>query len=155
MRRIDRRSHVLALTSRAARLSELRADILDATRYRLFEDAVPALEQAAHDGWRQIIVSNHVPELATIVDALGIGRFFHTVITSGLIGYEKPHGRIFEAAIEHSVRGAPIWMIGDNLACDCDPVGAFGAGAILVRSVSPNVRCAENLTEVMKFLQSE
>ena len=144
----------LGLDDRAVPLSELRAHILDATRYPLFDDAVPALEQAAQDGWRQIIVSNHVPELAAIVDALGIRRFFHRVITSGLIGYEKPHDRIFEAATEHSVPGAPIWMIGDNLACDCAPVGAFGAEAILVRSESPDFRCAEDLKQAVNFLQS-
>ena len=28
-------------------------------------------------------------------------------------------------------------MIGDNRECDCDPVGAFGANAILVRAATP------------------
>ena len=82
--------------------------------------------------WRHVIVSNHVPELADIVAGLGIRAFFADVITSGLVGYEKPHARMFEAAVRCAIPGAPVWMIGDNPECDCHPVGAFGANAILI-----------------------
>jgi hypothetical protein len=52
------------------------------------------------------------------------------VITPGLVGYEKPHARMFEAAVRCAIPGAPI--------CDCHPARAFGANAILVRSVAPS-----------------
>ena len=42
-------------------LEALRTDILDASRYTLFDDAVPVLSRLHERGWRQIIVSNHVP----------------------------------------------------------------------------------------------
>lgn len=67
------------------------------------------------------MVSNHVPELQEIVDALGIGRVFHAVLSSGVIGYEKPHARMFEAALELTVPGAPVWMVGDSVEADCVP----------------------------------
>jgi HAD superfamily hydrolase (TIGR01549 family) len=89
------------------------------------------------DGWRHVIVSNHVPELTEIVAGLGIREFFAEVITSGLVGYEKPHAQMFEAALRCAIPDSPIWMIGDNRECDCDPVGAFGANAILVRAATP------------------
>jgi putative hydrolase of the HAD superfamily len=79
------------------------------------------------EGWRHVIVSNHVPELADVVAGLGIRAFFADVITSGLVGYEKPHPQMFEAAVRSAIPGAPIWMIGDNLECDYHPVPAFGA----------------------------
>ena len=44
-------------------------------------------------GWRQAIVSNHCPELETLVDGLGIGAFFDKVYSSTCTGYEKPHPR--------------------------------------------------------------
>lgn len=104
-------------------LDALRAEILDARAYSRFEDVVPVLTVLREDGWRHVIVSNHVPELEDIVANLGIRSFFTDVITSGLIGYEKPHAQMFEAALRCAVPGAPIWMIGDNQECDCDPVG--------------------------------
>jgi putative hydrolase of the HAD superfamily len=121
----------------AAALDALRAEILDVRAYSLFVDVVPVLSAMQMEGWRQVIVSNHVPELDDIVAGLGIQHFFTDVITSGLVGYEKPHPEIFEAALRCTIPGAPIWMIGDNALCDCHPVGGFGASAILVRAAEP------------------
>ncbi|HEX5108683.1 MAG TPA: HAD-IA family hydrolase [Vicinamibacterales bacterium] len=120
-------------------LSSLRDDILDPEGYRLFDDVVPVLTRLAARGWRQIVVSNHVPELEAIVEGLGLGPLLGPVITSGLVGYEKPHARMFEAALSCSVAGRPIWMIGDNVEADCRPLAAFGASAILVRSAEAGI----------------
>jgi len=87
--------------SRAATPSSfeaLRTEILDARAYSLFEDVVPVLTALGEEGWRHVIVSNHVPELADLVADLGIGVFFADVITSGLPlnarqrTYGKPRG---------------------------------------------------------------
>jgi putative hydrolase of the HAD superfamily len=115
----------------------LRADILDARAYSVFEDVVPVLTALRDEGWRHVIVSNHVPELTEIVAGLELREFFSDVITSGLVGYEKPRAAIFEAALRCTIPDMPIWMIGDNPHCDCEPVGAFGANAILVRASEP------------------
>ncbi len=115
-------------------LGAIREDIINAKRYTLFDDVVPVLDRLHRGGWRHVMVSNHVPELETIVDSLGLGLYFHAVLTSALVGYEKPHARIFEAALKESVPHAPIWMIGDNRDVDCVPAAAFGAEAILVRT---------------------
>ena len=115
----------------AGALPAIRGDILDASRYRLFDDVEPVLNILSNRDWRQIIVSNHVPELGQIISDLGIGRYFSAVVTSGSVGYEKPHNRMFEVATEHSVPNARTWMVGDNVACDCLPVAAFGVDAVL------------------------
>jgi putative hydrolase of the HAD superfamily len=120
-----------------AAFGALRSEILDARAYALFDDVVPVLAALSAEGWRHVIVSNHVPELADVVAGLGIGAFFADVITSGLVGYEKPHAHMFQAAVRSAIPGAPIWMIGDNVECDCHPVRAFGAEAILVRAATP------------------
>lgn len=139
----------------ADRFSDIRTDILNPARYQVFEDTVPALTTLASKGWRQIVVSNHVPELSQIVEGLGIAGYFHAVITSGLVGYEKPHRRIFEVAIEQSVPSAPIWMIGDNVQCDCMPVAMFDASAILVRSQSRNYEhCADDLWKAVRLIDA-
>jgi putative hydrolase of the HAD superfamily len=121
----------------SAGFDALRNEILDARAYSLFEDVVPVLTALTAEGWRHVIVSNHVPELEDIVAGLGTRQFFADVITSGLVGYEKPHARMFEAAVRCAIPGAPIWMIGDNLECDCRPVQGFGANAILIRAAAP------------------
>ena len=92
---------------------------------------------------------------ARTVAGLGIRAFFGDVITSGLVGYEKPHAQMFEAALRCAVPGAPIWMIGDNPECDCLPVGAFGANAILVRAAEPCFeRHAADLWQVARLITS-
>ncbi len=57
------------LTEARQTLSVIRDDILDASRYSLFDDVVPVLERLHRNGWRHIMVSNHVPELEAIVAA--------------------------------------------------------------------------------------
>ena len=120
-------------------LTSLRDDILNAARYSLFDDVVPVLTGLSASGWKHVIVSNHVPELQHIVTGLGLEPLIAQVVTSGLVGYEKPHARMFEAALSHTVPGRPIWMVGDNVEADCRPVAAFGAKAILVRCADAGV----------------
>lgn len=136
-----------------AAFDALRGEILDARAYSLFEDVVPVLTALSTEGWRHVIVSNHVPELADVVAGLGISAFFADVITSGLVGYEKPHAQMFEAAVRSAIPGAPIWMIGDNVECDCHPVRAFGAKAILVRAAAPSFeRHAADLWQAARLI---
>jgi putative hydrolase of the HAD superfamily len=136
-----------------AAFDALRSDILDARAYSLFDDVVPVLTSLSAARWRHVIVSNHVPELDDIVAGLGIRASFADVITSGRVGYEKPHAHMFEAAVRCAIPGAPIWMIGDNPNCDCHPVRAFGANAILIRASAPAVeRHAANLWEAARLI---
>jgi putative hydrolase of the HAD superfamily len=136
-------------------LSDIRQDILDARRYSLFEDVVPVLDRLSLAGWRQVIVSNHIPELTEIVDTLGIGTLIHAVLSSGVVGYEKPHARMFEAAVECTAPGAPIWMVGENVDADCLPASAFGAKAILVRTVAAFERRADDLWAALGVIESQ
>jgi putative hydrolase of the HAD superfamily len=136
-----------------AAFDALRSEIVDPRAYSLFDDVIPVLTALSADGWRHVIVSNHVPELADIVAGLGISEFFADVITSGLVGYEKPHAQMFEAAMRSAIPGAPIWMIGDSVECDCHPVQAFGANAILVRATAPSFdRHASDLWQAAKLI---
>ena len=134
---------------------QLRERILEPRRHRVFDDVEPVLSRLRDRGWRHVIVSNHVPELPDIVTGLGIREFFADVVSSGLVGYEKPHDAMFVAALRCAIPGAPIWMIGDNPECDCHPVGAFGANAILVRAAEPSFeRHAADLWQVARLITS-
>jgi putative hydrolase of the HAD superfamily len=142
------------LTDARETLTVIRDDILDASRYPLFDDVVPVLERLHRSGWRHIMVSNHVPELEAIVAALGIGEFFHAVLTSAIVGYEKPHACMFEAALEQIVPGAPVWMVGDSVEADCVPATSFGAKATLVRIETPFDRRAQDLWVALDMIES-
>jgi len=121
----------------APALAALRDDILDSSAYEVFEDVRPALARARAAGWRSLIVSNHVPELEALVDDLQLTPYFEAVVSSGVVGYEKPHHRLFDEALRLTGAGGPIWMIGDNPAADCAPVCAMGHQAVLIRSATP------------------
>jgi len=135
---------------------ELRGDILNADRYVVFDDVVPALRRAAAGGWRSLIVSNHVPELESLVSALGLTPFFDSIVGSAVVGYEKPHPLLFEEALRRTGADRPIWMIGDNANADCAPVCTMGHDAVLVRSTAIGTfeRHASDLLEALDLIDA-
>lgn len=104
----------------------LREKSLEPARYTLYPDAVPTLEALRERGYKSYILSNNFPELAQIVEALGIRHLFEGLIVSGLVGYDKPHPGIFAAAREMADGPQNPWMVGDNPHDDI--AGAKAAG---------------------------
>ena len=115
---------------------------IDPAHYLLYDDTRPTLEALRAKGWRHVVLSNHVPELEQIVKGLGLADLFDDVLTSALLGYEKPHPRIFEIARAHV--GAPqrLWMIGDNIEADVLGAAQLDIPAILVRGRDARARHA-------------
>lgn len=56
---------------------------------------------------------------------------------SAALGYEKPHRRIFELALEAMDRPRYAWMVGDNIRADVLGAQAAGIPGILVRGCHP------------------
>jgi putative hydrolase of the HAD superfamily len=130
-----------------------RSTYLNALRWRRFDDVVPALEALAQQGWKHVILSNHVPELPDLVQAVGLSPYFVRIFNSAEIGYEKPHPAAFEV-----VRGAfpdieACWMVGDSYHADVQGAEAVGIPAVLVRRPHPQARfCATDLSELISLL---
>jgi putative hydrolase of the HAD superfamily len=143
----DDRAH--ALTSR------VRGVYLDPTRWRRYDDVLPVLEALTAAGWRHVILSNHVPELPDIVQAVGLRDHFEHIFNSADLGYEKPHPRTFDAVLAAVGSGAErIWMIGDSYRADVRGAEAAGIPAILVRRPHPEAhRFAETLAEIPGMLR--
>lgn len=106
--------------------------------WTVVEGAEEALLTTAAAGYRNLVLSNHGPELPGLVDAVGLGRHIEVTITSAAVGAEKPNPVIFA----HAARLAGLddkgeaWMVGDNPVADVQGAVEFGLRALLV-SPSP------------------
>jgi putative hydrolase of the HAD superfamily len=96
--------------------------------YRLFDDALPCLDQLRARGLRLGLITNNDSahqraKLATVA----LDELFDTVVISGEIGVAKPDPRIFlHACQEIGVAPADALHVGDNRVADAE--GATGAG---------------------------
>ena len=59
-----------------------------------------ALSALAEAGWTHAVLSNHVPELADLIEALGLTSHFARVFNSADIGVEKPNPEAFRIALD-------------------------------------------------------
>jgi putative hydrolase of the HAD superfamily len=120
-------------TRAADHLRHFRGTYLDTARWSVFPDAADALALTAAAGWRNVIVSNHAPELSGLVTDLGLGTHVHEVITSARCGYEKPHPAIFDLARQAAGNPEMAWMVGDNPIADIAGAARAGLPGVLVR----------------------
>ncbi len=141
----------------ARRASELlpavRAAYCNPSRWRVYDDVVPTLATLTSQGWRHVILSNHVPELPLIVAALGLAGYFDDILTSAETGVEKPNALAFATILDRLPSGSTAVMIGDSY--DADVAGARNASidAILVRRPDARVaRFAVTLHDVPSLL---
>ncbi|WP_010274591.1 HAD family hydrolase [Paenibacillus senegalensis] len=133
-----------------------RSIFLDLQQWTLFEDTKETLQEMKERGWKQGILSNHVPELKEIVKSLGILDYFDCFINSALVGYEKPNAEIFKAASKQAGDPEQIWMVGDNPEADIRGAESVGWNAILIRNQDHmDVRFScPTLTEVIEIVES-
>lgn len=73
------------------------------------------------------VISNADSRIAAVLEQCGIADCFLTITDSGLVGYEKPHPAIFEAAMRGmGVAPGESLYVGDVYSVDY--LGATGAG---------------------------
>ncbi len=110
--------------------------------------------------YRLAVISNADGRIAEILARCGIGDCFETITDSGIVGKEKPHPAIFEAAL-HSlgVSAAQSLYTGDVYSVDY--VGAISGGMQCVLFDAPRayvhkgVPRVESLVELEASLQGE
>ena len=95
--------------------------------WRVFEDALPALEILRQRGARLAVVSNWDSRLPDVLKALSLDGWFETVVVSHFEGVEKPDATIFRRALERvGVEAADAIHVGDSP--EIDGAGAAAAG---------------------------
>ncbi len=131
-------------------------------RWRLFLDAIPALDRLSSQGWTHVLLSNHVPELGEILRHLGLRPYLARVFNSAETGYEKPHPWAFRAVLEEVGDVAAAWVIGDSFGADVLGAEAVGIPGILVRRphkdaryYCPHLSGVESLITAHKGLEGE
>lgn len=133
---------------------QIRPKILQPARYQLAKDAVSTLQTLQKRGYQSYILSNNFPELADIVQALGLRPYFCKVLVSGRLGYDKPRKEIFDIARKAAGRPAECWMIGDNLQDDMEGGKNAGFTTLLVHKAPapPADYAAPDLAGILKIL---
>jgi putative hydrolase of the HAD superfamily len=144
--------------NRAQELAGLvRQYYINPSRFKLYDDTLPTLIMLQKKGWKQGILSNHVPELANIVNSIGLSPFIDFCISSAISGYEKPNPQAFKDALHLAGNPEKVWMIGDNADADVSGAEAVGIKAILVRKPNTSAvkQCAPDLTGIINIIESE
>ena len=112
------------------RLSEL---FMVTSHWHIFDDAYPALTELERRGLTIGAVSNWVWNLPELLHALDLVRHFDFIAASARIGYEKPHPRIFEWALDKAgVEPGSVIHVGDHVDADVEGARAVGIGAVLI-----------------------
>ena len=106
------------------RLAEL---FMVTSHWHIFPDAYPALAALKERGLVVGAVSNWVWNLPELLHALDLVGHFDFIAASARIGFEKPHPRIFEWALEQAaVEPSQAVHVGDHV--DADVLGARSVG---------------------------
>ena len=117
--------------------------------WNVFDDVDPALSDLSSSGWSHVVLSNHVPELPSIIGHLELDDHFEEVYTSAAVGYEKPHPAAFELVVSTLEDESTVWMIGDSYRADVKGAATVDIPAILVRNNHPGVEwVCESLASV-------
>ncbi len=112
----------------------------DPVYWQLYDDTRTTLDELNTCGWRHILLTNHVPELPTILTHLGLSQQIALVFNSAQTGYEKPHSQAFRQILDALPHSSRVCMIGDSWQADICGAQAVGLPAILVRKPHPQAR---------------
>lgn len=117
--------------------------------WEVFADAVPVLDAIRARGIRMGVVSNWPPTLEQTLERAGLRHYFDVIVSSGVVGFAKPHPRIFETAAE--ALGLPamrILYVGDDLEHDALGAPRAGMQAVLLDRRGRYVSHAPRITDL-------
>ena len=113
----------------ALRIRDIYRGELDAIgwNYRAFDDVLPALETLERHGIARAVISNADADITAFCLHMGFAKHMDLIVTSALVGWEKPDPRTFFAALD-PLKIAPedAIHVGDQALSDV--VGAQGIG---------------------------
>ena len=112
------------------RLSEL---FMVTSHWHIFPDAYPTLTALKERGLIVGAVSNWVWNLPELLHALDLVSHFDFIAASARIGFEKPHPRIFQWALDQAgVPAESVIHVGDHVDADVEGARAVGITGVLI-----------------------
>lgn len=121
-----------ARTVRRAYLAEFETPATTAIEqlgggYQVFTDVLPVLERLREAGVKRAVISNADADVTELCTHMAFAHEMNVIITSAVVGWEKPDVRTFQAALHAlGVDPADALHIGDQPRSDV--VGALDAG---------------------------
>lgn len=126
---------------------------------RLFPKALETLGYLKSKEYRMFLLTNGFVEVQMVkIRDSKLEPFFERMITSEEAGYQKPHERIFEFALQIvKAEKADCLMIGDDLESDIDGARNFGIDTVFfnpagLKHESTTTFEIKQLDELMRFL---
>lgn len=119
-------------------------EFTDLANYALFDDVVRVLAKLRDGGLRLGVISNFEEWLERLLELLGVRRYFHVRVISGVEGLEKPDPAIFRlAAMRAGVEVERSVYVGDNPEFDVEPATRVGMFPVLIdrRDRYPDASC--------------
>ncbi len=137
----------------AASSQALTRALLASLHFTVFPDVVPALSAARARGQRLVVLSNWDVSLTGVLEAAGLSRFLHGVVSSAAAGARKPSAAIFEHGLGVAgVRASDAIHVGDSIEEDVRGARAAQIEPVLIRRDQspgpPGVRTIATLTEL-------
>jgi HAD superfamily hydrolase (TIGR01509 family) len=100
-------------------------------------------------GLRLGLAANQPQKTLPVLDAHGIGHYFHHREVSGTHGFHKPDPRLFLRACEDiGVEPADTIMVGDRIDNDIAPARRLGMAAVLMRTGRHRAQQPRSLAEM-------
>jgi putative hydrolase of the HAD superfamily len=149
------------VTTRALReayMSEFD-EVPDHHHYRLFDDVLPALRKIRRAGLQTAVISNADADVTIVCTHFAFAPLMDLIVTSALVGYEKPDPRTYHAALDPlGIDPEFALHVGDQPKSDI--VGARGVGmnAVLIdryqRHNGTDIPTVSTLTELADIVIS-
>ncbi len=108
-------------------------ELVEAIRFRVYPDVIPALDALGSRGVKLIAVSNWDYALPRVLDRCGLGERLDGTVTSAAVGARKPDPAIFSAALQLAgCAAAEALHVGDTAEEDVAGARAAGIRALLI-----------------------
>jgi HAD superfamily hydrolase (TIGR01509 family) len=127
--------------------------------YRVFDDVSPALAYLADHGVKRAVISNADADVTNFCLSMGFAEQMDMIITSALVGWEKPDPRTFYAALDPlQVAPEDALHIGDQALSDVKGARAIGMAAAIIdrygrhRDDELDAIRVSSLTELAEFV---
>jgi putative hydrolase of the HAD superfamily len=101
--------------------------------YRTYEDVLDALARLKKQHVLRAVISNADSDVTRLCLQMGFAEHMDTIVTSALIGWEKPDARTFYAALEpFNLPASSVLHVGDQPDSDVAGARTIGMAAALL-----------------------